>query len=103
MVWQSGGQLNDQGLPAAAGQILGLLRQEGAMFTDDLQQRLDVLRPQLEQALGTLVARGLVTADAFSPLRWLIRPEATRRRHQFQLAPWRSAAGDLLALERRAV
>jgi ATP-dependent Lhr-like helicase len=39
-----------------------------------------LLLPQIEQALGTLVVRGLVTADAFSPLRWLIRPEAARRR-----------------------
>ncbi|HLF30529.1 MAG TPA: crosslink repair DNA glycosylase YcaQ family protein, partial [Xanthomonadales bacterium] len=54
--WQPGNPLNDQGLPAASEQILGLLRQEGAMFTNDLQQRLGVLRPQLEQALGTLVA-----------------------------------------------
>ena len=50
------------------------------MFADDLQCKAGLLRPQLEQALGTLVARGLVTADAFSALRWLIRPEAMRRR-----------------------
>jgi ATP-dependent Lhr-like helicase len=39
-----------------------------------------VLQPQLEQALGLLVARGLITADAFSPLRWLARTEQEKRR-----------------------
>lgn len=82
--WRSGGQSNDQPvggeLPGVCQLILDLLRQEGAMFTDDLQQRAGLLRPQMEQTLATLVARGLVTADAFSPLRWLIRPEASRRR-----------------------
>ncbi len=78
--WQSGGQAQENDLPATSEKILGLLRTEGAMFTADLEHRAGLLRPQLEQALATLVARGLVTADAFSPLRWLIRPEATRRR-----------------------
>jgi len=79
-VWQSGGGPNEEDLPEVGRNILGLLRREGAMFTADLQQRVGLLRPQMEQAMGTLVARGLVTADAFSPLRWLIRPEASRRR-----------------------
>jgi len=78
--WRWGDQAEVSELPAASRRILDLLEAEGASFTSDLQQRAGLLRPQLEQALGTLVARGLVTADAFSPLRWLIRPEAMRRR-----------------------
>jgi ATP-dependent Lhr-like helicase len=67
-------------LPPVSQALLDRLRTEGAMFAEDLQLKAGLLRPQLEQALGTLVARGLVTADAFSALRWLIRPEAMRRR-----------------------
>jgi ATP-dependent Lhr-like helicase len=57
------------------------LRKSGAMFTADLLEFTGVLQPQLEQSLGLLVARGLVTADAFSPLRWLARPEHEKRKH----------------------
>jgi len=78
--WQQGGIISSEDLPAASQGLLDALRTEGAMFADDLQQKTGLLRPQLEQALGTLVARGLVTADAFSALRWLIRPEPVRRR-----------------------
>jgi ATP-dependent Lhr-like helicase len=78
--WQFGEPLQCEDLPTPSRKVLDLLKAEGAMFTDDLQRSAHLLRPELEQALATLVARGLVTADAFSPLRWLIRPEAVRRR-----------------------
>jgi len=50
------------------------------MFTSDLEQASGLLRPQLEQVLKTLIAAGAITADAFSPLRWLLRPEAQKLR-----------------------
>jgi ATP-dependent Lhr-like helicase len=78
--WQRGGVVSAEELPPVSQALLDRLRTEGAMFAEDLQHKAGLLRPQLEQALGTLVARGLVTADAFSALRWLIRPEAIRRR-----------------------
>jgi len=65
---------------AMAANILKLLEKHGAMFTNDLEQQSGLLRPQLEQALKTLVAAGAITADAFSPLRWLLRPEAQKLR-----------------------
>jgi ATP-dependent Lhr-like helicase len=52
------------------------------MFTVDLAQETGLIQPQLEQGLAELVALGLVTSDAFSPLRWLIRPESEKRRRQ---------------------
>jgi ATP-dependent Lhr-like helicase len=57
-----------------------ILEKYGAMFTSDLEQESGLLRPQLEQALKNLVAAGAVTADAFSPLRWLLRPEVKKLR-----------------------
>jgi ATP-dependent Lhr-like helicase len=67
---------------AAANKVLEMLREQGAMFSLDLEQSTGLMPVQLEQAIGELVARGLITADAFSPLRWLIRPEADKRRRQ---------------------
>jgi ATP-dependent Lhr-like helicase len=63
-----------------ASKVLVLLDKHGAMFASDLEQESGLLRPQLEQALKTLIAAGAVTADAFSPLRWLLRPEAQKLR-----------------------
>jgi len=65
-----------------ASKVLQVLCEHGAMFTVDLEQRTGLLTTQLEQALSELVARGLLTSDAFSPLRWLIRPESEKRRKQ---------------------
>ncbi|MBT8070632.1 MAG: DEAD/DEAH box helicase [Gammaproteobacteria bacterium] len=63
-----------------ARKVLSLLEKHGAMFTADLEHESGLLRPQLEQAMKTLIAAGAVTADAFSPLRWLLRPEAQKLR-----------------------
>jgi ATP-dependent Lhr-like helicase len=80
-VWQFRAEVPDDSLPQSAGLVLEQLRKSGAMFTADLLEFTGVLQPQLEQSLGLLVARGLVTADAFSPLRWLARPEHEKRKH----------------------
>jgi len=63
-----------------AARVLKLLEDNGAMFTADLEQHSGLLRPQLEQALKALVAAGAITSDAFSPVRWLLRPEAQKLR-----------------------
>jgi ATP-dependent Lhr-like helicase len=63
-----------------ARKVLALLERHGAMFTSDLEQQSGLLRPQLEQALKTLIAAGAITSDAFSPVRWLLRPEAQKLR-----------------------
>jgi len=66
----------------AAARLLGLLEQGGALFSDDLERESGLLRTQFEQALALLVAQGLITADAFSPLRWLIRSETSKRKRE---------------------
>lgn len=65
---------------SSAAKVHSLLHKHGAMFTSDLEYEAGLLRPQLEQALKTLIAAGLITADAFSPLRWLLRPETQKLR-----------------------
>jgi len=79
-VWLGDSSVSTEDLPESAAAVLQSLRQQGAMFTDDLLSTSGFLQPQLEQILGLLVARGLITADAFSPLRWLVRPEQQKRR-----------------------
>ena len=77
--------------------LLQTLEKSGAMFSDDLEHESGLLRPQFERAIAALVARGLITADAFSPLRWLIRPEAEKRKQLNALRRRRmSGAGAML-------
>jgi len=54
------------------------LSQHGAMFFDELLHELRVLRIELENALGELVAAGLVNSDSFAGLRALLKPAAKR-------------------------
>jgi hypothetical protein len=82
-------------LPLVSQALLDRLRTQGAMFAEDLQLKAGLLRPQLEQAWGRW-SRGLVTADAFSALRWLIRPEDAAR--QLNASNAGSAAGDMLVV-----
>jgi len=63
-----------------ASKVLSLLSKHGAMFTSDLEYESGLLRPQLEKALKTLIASGSITSDAFSPVRWLLRPETQKLR-----------------------
>lgn len=65
---------------SGARKVLTQLERHGAMFTSDLEQQSGLLRPQLEQVLKTLIAAGAITSDAFSPIRWLLRPEAQKLR-----------------------
>ncbi|UPG94394.1 DEAD/DEAH box helicase [Luteibacter aegosomatissinici] len=54
------------------------LRDEGALFFDELASVTRLLRTELEDALGELVAAGRVTADSFAGLRALLLPSAKR-------------------------
>ncbi|KAA9132109.1 DEAD/DEAH box helicase [Marinihelvus fidelis] len=62
--------------------IIQSLTSGGALFMDDLERDTGMLAPQLEDGLKSLVYQGRIHADAFSPLRWLLRPESAKRRQQ---------------------
>lgn len=70
-----------EGLSSPAAQILEILTSSGAMFGTDLQAETRMLRDHLDDALGELVSRGLITADGFSGLRSLVaeKPTTSRR------------------------
>ena len=65
-------------LSVPAERVLAELSEGGALFFSDLQAATELLRTQLEEALGELVARGLVTSDAFSGLRAVVSPQRER-------------------------
>jgi ATP-dependent Lhr-like helicase len=52
----------------------------GASFFDEIVDATHLLRTQVEDALGELVAQGLVSSDSFSGLRALLTPSEKRKR-----------------------
>jgi ATP-dependent Lhr-like helicase len=79
-----------------AGQVRDFLREHGASFFEELVEGTGLLRVQVEEALGELVALGLVAADSFAGLRALLVP-ADRRRNGG--AGGRRRRGPLFGLE----
>lgn len=59
--------------------ILDCLKQEGALFFDELTAASHLLRSQAEEGLAELVALGMVTSDSFAGLRALLVPSNQRK------------------------
>ncbi|MBV9016968.1 MAG: ATP-dependent DNA helicase, partial [Alphaproteobacteria bacterium] len=59
--------------------VMAVIEQHGASFFDELADGSGQLKPQVEEALGELVALGLVTSDSFAGMRALIIPDDKRR------------------------
>jgi ATP-dependent Lhr-like helicase len=59
--------------------VLNGLRAGGASFFEELVEVSGLLRPQVEEALGELVALGLVNSDSFGGLRALLVPSDRRK------------------------
>ncbi|MBO3274443.1 DEAD/DEAH box helicase [Pseudomonas schmalbachii] len=68
-------------LSAKAGKVLETLKEQGALFFDELAGETHLLRTELETVLGELVAVGRVNCDSFAGLRALLMPAAKRSRH----------------------
>jgi ATP-dependent Lhr-like helicase len=79
-LWRSLGSFEPvTGMSGAAERVANALRERGALFFVELVQASGLLRVQVEEALGELVARGLVTADSFAGLRAVLTPQSRRR------------------------
>jgi ATP-dependent Lhr-like helicase len=65
-------------LSDAAGRVETMLRSRGAAFFEDIVRGTGLLRSQVEDALGELVARGRATSDSFAGLRALLAPSLNR-------------------------
>jgi len=78
-------------LSSRAQAVADALQERGALFFDELLDATRLLRTELEDALGELVAAGRISADSFAGLRALLLPAAKRdgarhrrvRRHTF--------------------
>jgi ATP-dependent Lhr-like helicase len=68
-------------ISARAKRVHEALLRHGAMFFDELLIEARLLQTELENALGELVANGLVNADSFAGLRALLLPAAKRATH----------------------
>ncbi len=68
-------------LSSRAGKVVEVLRTHGASFFDELLGEAGLLRPELEDALAELVARGLVHCDSYAGLRALMVPPSKRGAH----------------------
>jgi len=87
--------------------VLAGLRQHGALFFDELARMSGLLAPQVEEALGELVALGQVTSDGFGGLRALLvpsdrRPSVAGARRRRRLSPFGMEGAGRWALTRRA-
>ena len=65
-------------LSSRAQAVADALQEGGALFFDELLDATRLLRTELEDALGELVAAGRVSADSFAGLRALLLPAAKR-------------------------
>jgi ATP-dependent Lhr-like helicase len=80
-VWTSiaaGENAQDILLSSRAQAVADALRKQGALFFDEMLGTTRLLRTELEDALGELVAAGRVSADSFAGLRALLLPAAKR-------------------------
>lgn len=69
-------------LSSSAGKVLDVLRQWGASFFEELHQQTGLLKSQLEDAIGELVAWGLINSDQFQGLRALTTAQKKTSRHR---------------------
>jgi ATP-dependent Lhr-like helicase len=80
-LWASLSTQEEDGVHAShrAQLVLDHIRAHGASFFDELVDGTGLLRSQVEEALGELVALGLVSSDSFGGLRALLVPSGERR------------------------
>ncbi|KRD39877.1 ATP-dependent DNA helicase [Lysobacter sp. Root916] len=79
-VWSTltAGRSDDAPLSSRATRVVDCLRVRGASFFDELERGAHLLKTELEEALGELVARGRVTCDSYAGLRALLVPPSKR-------------------------
>ena len=79
-VWSAltAARADDAPLSSRAMRVVDCLRVRGASFFDELERGAHLLKTELEEALGELVARGRVTCDSYAGLRALLVPPSKR-------------------------
>ena len=67
--------LGQLALSGNALKVVAVLKQWGASFFQEIIRETGLLKIQLEETLGELVANGLITSDSFQGLRTLVLPQ----------------------------
>ncbi len=107
-LWMALAPANGSAQPSPrAESVLDCLAARGALFFDELAEAAHMLRPQIEEALGELVALGLVTSDSFAGLRALLVPSGQRKplagaKRRGRVLPFDIESGGRWAIIRRA-
>jgi ATP-dependent Lhr-like helicase len=78
-IWTGFSSVEDIPVSGKAAQARDFLAEHGASFFEEIVDGTGLLRVNAEEALGELVAQGLVTADSFAGLRALLVPSDRRR------------------------
>jgi len=79
-VWTALGAPAEGGAPSArAAKVAELIASDGASFFAEIVDGTGLLRTEVEEALGELVALGVVNCDSFGGLRALLVPSDRRR------------------------
>ena len=86
--------------------VLDCLAAHGALFFDEIAEWAHLLRAEVEEALGELVALGLVTSDSFAGLRAFLTPSGQRKplagfKRRGRVLPFNIESGGRWALVRR--
>jgi ATP-dependent Lhr-like helicase len=96
-------------LSSRAQAVADYIRAHGASFFDEIAEHVGMLPVEAEEALGELVATGLVNSDSFAGLRALLAPSGRRGksnafsiRHRRRLALFEMSDAGRWALVRRA-
>jgi ATP-dependent Lhr-like helicase len=71
---------DDATIGARAARVADHLRAHGASFFDEIVDATGMMRTEVEDALGELVAQGRVSSDSFAGLRALLTPSEKRKR-----------------------
>ncbi|HEX9534427.1 MAG TPA: DEAD/DEAH box helicase [Stellaceae bacterium] len=97
-LWASLSAIEEPARPSSRAQaVADFIRQYGASFFDELVEGTGLLRPQVEEALGELVALGIVSSDSFAGLRALLRKPASGGRRRTTMFGMESAGRWALA------
>jgi ATP-dependent Lhr-like helicase len=97
LAWMLAAVRADRGLleptAGASADILSALRDRGACFRSELATATGRLGTEIDEGLWDLVARGIVTADAFSAVRSLLSTRSRRRSSVSRGSARRAALG----------
>ncbi len=81
-IWRSLAHKGPDGvLSHCAQKIREFLKMNGASFFDDMTRRTQLLKSEVEEGIGELVANGLVISDSYSGMRALLTPQANKVGH----------------------